>query len=82
MARLPIGYRERKNGSIECRFTVDGKRYSCYGETLKECREKERKLREEIANGLYTKNKNLTLNKYYEEWKNASKVTIKGNTAL
>ena len=61
MARLPIGYRERKNGSIECRFTVDGKRYSCYGEALKECREKERKLREEIANGLYTKNKNLTI---------------------
>lgn len=82
MARLPIGYRERKDGSIECRFTVDGKRYSCYAPTVKECREKERQLREEIAEGLYTQNKNLTLDKYYEEWKNARKGTIKGNTAL
>lgn len=82
MARLPIGYRERKDGSIECRFTIDGKRYSCYADTIKECREKERKLRDEIADGLYTKNKNLTLDKYYEEWKNARKGTIKGNTAL
>lgn len=82
MARLPIGYRERKDGSIECRFMLAGKRHSCYAPTVKECREKERQLREEIAQGLYTKNKNLTLDKYYEEWKNARKGTIKGNTAL
>lgn len=82
MARLPIGYRERKDGRIECRFTINGKSYSCYASTVKECREKERQLREDIANGAYTQNKNLTLDKYYEEWKNARKGTIKGNTAL
>lgn len=82
MARLPVGYRQRKDGRIECRFILDGKRYSCYADTVKECREKERNLREEIANGSYTQNKNLTLDKYYEEWKNARKGSIKGNTAL
>lgn len=82
MARLPVGYRQRSDGSIECRFTIEGKRYSCYAPTVKECREKERKLRDEIAEGSYTQNKNLTLDKYYEEWKNARKGTIKGNTAL
>lgn len=82
MARLPVGYRQRDDGRIECRFNVDGKRYSCYADTVKECREKERELRDEIASGLYTKNRNLTLDKYYEEWTNARKGTIKGNTAL
>lgn len=79
---LPMGYRKRKDGRIECRFNVDGKRYSCYADTVRECREKEQELREEIASGSYTQNKNLTLDKYYEEWKNARKGTIKGNTAL
>lgn len=82
MARLPVGYRQRDDGRIECRFTVNGKRYSCYADSVKECREKERELRETIENGLYTQNRNLTLDKYYEEWKNARKGTIKGNTAL
>lgn len=80
--RLPVGYRQRENGSVECRFTVDGKRYSCYASNVKECREKERAMREAIANKVYTKNRNLTLDDYYEEWKNARKGTIKGNTAL
>lgn len=82
MARLPVGYRQRSDGRIECRFTVNGKRYSCYADSVKECREKERELRETIKNGLYTQNRNLTLDKYYKEWKNARKGIIKGNTAL
>ena len=82
MARLPVGYRQRKDGKIECRFVVDGKRYSCYADNVKECREKERELREKIAEGLYTKNRNLTLDKYYEEWKKGREGTVKGNTAL
>lgn len=82
MARLPVGYRQRSDGRIECRFMVNGKNYSCYAPTVKECREKERQLREDIVNGSYTQNRNLILDKYYEEWKNARKGTIKGNTAL
>lgn len=82
MARLPAGYRQRQDGKIEARFTLNGKRYSCYADTVKECREKEMELRESIKNGMYTTNRALTLDKYYEEWKEARKGTIKGNTAL
>ena len=82
MARLPAGYRQRQDGKIEARFTLNGKRYSCYADSVKECREKEMELRESIKNGMYTTNRALTLNKYYEEWKEARKGTIKGNTAL
>lgn len=82
MARLPVGYRQRSDGRVECRFTLNGKRYSCYADTIKECREQERKLRENIQNGLYTQNRNITLDKYYKEWKKARQGVIKGNTAL
>lgn len=82
MARLPAGYRQRKDGKIECRFYVNNKRYSCYGDSVKECRDRERELREEIANGSYTNNRNITLDKYFEEWMSARKGTIKGNTIV
>jgi len=79
---LAAGYRQRPDGRYESRFTVDGKRYSVYADTLKKCKEKEAALREEIKNGLYTSNRKLTLDKYYEEWKSARKGTVKGNTEL
>lgn len=82
MARLPAGYRQRSGGMIEARFTVNGKRYSCYAGTVKECREKEAEIRERIKNGTYVANKSLTLDRYYEEWKAGRKGTVKGNTAL
>lgn len=82
MARLPVGYRLLSNGLYECRFTIDKKRYSCYGKSVTETREKERELRQQIEDGLYTKNKNITLDKYYEEWKKGREGTVKGNTAL
>ena len=82
MAKIPDGFRLREDGRIERRFTVDGKRHSCYGDSVKECREKELEMLKIIAEGSYTKNRNITLDKYYKEWKNARKGTIKGNTAL
>ncbi len=79
---LTAGYRQRKDGKYESRFTVNEKRYSVYADTLKECKEKDALLREKIRNGLYVNNRNITLNQYYEEWKLARQGTIKGNTAL
>lgn len=79
---ISSGYRQRPDGRYESRFTMMGKRYSVYADTLKECKEKEAALREDIRNGVYTQNRNLTLDKYYEEWKSARRGTIKGNTAL
>ncbi len=84
MARKSIsaGFRQRSDGKYESRFTINGKRYSVYGNTLKECKEKDAELREQIRKGLYVNNRNLTLDQYYKEWKADRKGTVKGNTEL
>lgn len=46
MARIPSGFTKREK-DFQYRFTVEGKRYSVYGQTIKECREKELQKREE-----------------------------------
>lgn len=43
--KLLQGMRQRDNGRIEYRFTVDGKRCSVYGETVEECLKKEQEKR-------------------------------------
>ena len=82
MARLAAGVRKRPDGVFEKRFTVDGRRYSVYGKTSKECIEKECMLRQQIEDGAYTKNANLTLNQYYEEWKKNRVGVVKEASAL
>lgn len=67
---------------IESRFTVNGKRYSVYADTVSRCKEKESLVREQIKNGTYTNNRNITLDQYYDEWEKGRRGTIKGNTAL
>lgn len=68
MARMAANMRRREKGGYELRFYVDGKRYSVYGATTKECKEKEADRRKEIEAGLYAKNKNVTLDAYFKEW--------------
>ena len=80
MARLASGVRKRSDGKLEKRITIDGKRYSIYGLTSKEINEKEQALRDNIKNGLYKTNKNLTLDKYFEEWVSTKRKTIKGSS--
>lgn len=77
---LAAGCRLRKDGKYEVRFSLEGKRYSVYGSTQKECREKELELREQIKKGLYVNNRNITLDQYYEEWKKSRIDTVKGST--
>lgn len=69
MARIPSGMRKKENGLFEKRFTVNGKRYSAYGHTVKECADNETELRETIKAGLYNENKNLTLDTYFDDGK-------------
>lgn len=93
MARLPAGIskRERKNRKTgksyffyESRFTVDGTRYSVYGNSVKECREKELKKREEIeqaaAHAKEDRGANITLDKYFEEWLKGKEGCVKPTT--
>lgn len=80
MARLAAGTRKRADGTFEKRFTVDGNRYSIYGKTTKELAQKEQEIRKKIEAGMYTDNRNLTLDQYFEEWLVHKRGSIKGNT--
>lgn len=75
--------RHRKNGEsyscYEYRFTIDGERHSVYGNTQKECREKEAKKRKAINEG-YIDNSSLTLSEYYKEWQSRRTGEIKPST--
>ena len=80
MAKLGAGVRKTSTGTLEKRFTVNGKRYSVYGKTQKELTEKELQRRKEIAAGIYTANRNITLDKYFTELINSKRRLVKGNT--
>ena len=80
MARLGAGTRKRADGTLEKRFTIDGKRYSIYGKNAKEISQKEQDVRKKIEAGIYTDNRNITLDGYFDEWLNGKRGSIKGNT--
>lgn len=80
MARLGAGVRKRKDGTLEKRFTVKGKRFSVYGKTSKELQQKEQEARKLIESGTYRENRNITLDEYFKEWVAGKRAGIKGNT--
>lgn len=81
MARaLPPGFRRKKNGSLEYRFTIGSERFSVSGPTVTECRRKERERRDKIAAGQYVRNDKVTLSEYYSEWEKAHAGTVKEST--
>ena len=80
MARLASGTRKRPDGTLEKRFTINGERYSVYGKNAKELTAKEQEARKLIAAGLYTSNRKLTLDQYFEEWLKHKRGGTKGNT--
>ena len=80
MARLGAGVRKRKDGSLEKRFTMNGKRFSVYGKTSKEIQLKEQEIRKQVEQGIYTDNRNITLDKYFEEWIKGKRLSVKSNT--
>ena len=73
--------RKRKNDTIEYRFFIDDVRYSVYGKTVKECREKELLKRDEIRDGGLKKSKDLTISEYLERWLERRKQKIAESTA-
>lgn len=80
MARLGAGTRKRADGTFEKRFTVGGRRYSVYGNSVKEISQKEQEIRKKIEAGIYTDNRNLTLDQYFNEWLINKRTGTKGNT--
>ncbi|MDY4692109.1 MAG: site-specific integrase [Blautia sp.] len=81
MARMPSGMRKKENGLFEKRFTVNGKRYSAYGHSVKECSENEMQMRDDIRAGLYNSNRNVTLDYYFGEWEKTRIGIVKESTA-
>lgn len=80
MARLPAGTRKRSNGTLEKRFTVSGKRYSVYANTVKELVNAEMKKREEIEQGTYTSAEKITLDQFFERYEKAKSLTVREST--
>ena len=78
--KLPVGFKERANGSIEYRFSIEGKRYSVYGQTVKECRVKELEKREQIKEKIYQKGKGLKVEDFLERWIESRELVIKSAT--
>jgi len=77
MARLSSGIRQRKDGTFESRFTIDGRRYSVYGKSQKECKEKEIEIRNKIISGMCASNDNITVEKLIDEYLEYRKDDIK-----
>lgn len=65
---LPAGMRINKNGKYEIRFTVDGKRYSVYGNSKTDVKAKETARRKEIEEGLFKPGRKMTLEEYFLQW--------------
>lgn len=66
--KLPIGFSQRPNGSLVYQFSISGKRYSVYGKTIKECREKELEKRKQIEEKIYRSGKGLKVEEYLDRW--------------
>lgn len=78
--KLPAGIRINSNGKYECRFTMNGKRYSVYGNTVKEVRAKELARRKEIEDGTYGLGKKQTLDEFFQKWVDGRDKIVKGST--
>lgn len=80
MARQAAGYTKRADGRIVTTFSINGKRYSVYGKTVKECREKEARKRQEIEEGIYKAGKNQTMREFADRWLENKRGTVKETT--
>lgn len=78
--KLPVGFTERENGTLQYRFSVEGKRYSVYGSTIKECRVKELEKREQIKEKVYQKSKGLKVEDYLSRWIDSRELVVKSST--
>ena len=82
MGRKIANIYRREDGTYQCRFTIDGRRYAVYGKTVDECRQKEAQKRQEIEAGAYQRQRDVTLGEYCRRWLNGKKGTVKGSTIL
>ena len=77
---LPSGMRINKNGKYEIRFTMNGKRYSVYGNSKTEVKAKETARRKEIEEGTFKSAKKQTLEEFFLQWVEGRDRVVKGAT--
>ena len=80
MPKMPTGMRKTAKGGYEYRFTLDGRRYSVYGKSVRECQDRAQKRRREIENGVYHRGKDLTLDDYFACWEASRNGTVRDST--
>lgn len=78
--KLPAGFTERENGILMFRFTEEGIRVTVYGNTVKECREKEVQRRLEIKQKTYKPGKTQTFKEFSDQWHEMKTGTVKETT--
>lgn len=78
--KLPVGFFERDNGLLQYRFSVNNKRFSVYGATVTECRQKELEKRRQLEEGIYKKADKLTVSEYFDRWIDSKQGTVKETT--
>ena len=71
---------KRSDGRYMLRFTVEGKRYTVYGATAKECKQKELEKRREIEEGLTGSAKNYTVEKWLMVWSESREQRLTGSS--
>lgn len=80
MPKMPTGMRKTAKGGYEYRFTLDGRRYSVYGKSVRECQDKAQKRRREIEKGVYHRGKGLTLDDFFIRWEASRSGTVRDST--
>ena len=78
---------DKHKGRYRNRFTVGGKRYTVYGSSIDEAREKERLKRQQIQEEEQCKAEGYTVDEYFEHWidnkaGNVKETTIRSNRNL
>lgn len=65
---LRVGEYQDRSGRYSFKYTQKGKRYTVYGLTLKELREKEKQIEKDLEDGIDNSRRNITLNQLFQEY--------------
>lgn len=79
MQKLPEGVRVRKSGLLEKRFSVGGCRYSVYGRTARQLKQREQEKRLQLAASRPVPAA-ITTDQYFRTWIEGKKLSVKPST--
>ena len=73
---MPPGFTQRADGRIVHTFTVNGRRFSVYGQSVNDCKEKEYAKKKALEDGLI--GKDMTIEKWLEYWSENRQKSLTG----